>query len=51
MGYNMRPTGDIMTADMLRSIVSSAPELKGVAKDFLVVIKNLGRTSGRNQDE
>lgn len=48
-GYNMTETGDVVTEDMLRSIMSVVPNNLGIARDFPVVIKNLGRERGKNE--
>jgi len=49
MGDSMRATGEVVTGEMLQSIIDLVPENKGIARDFPIVIRNIGRKSGRNQ--
>ena len=46
-GDDIETTGDVMTVEQLREYQSKFKG--GFAKDFDVVIKNLGRSNGRNE--
>jgi len=48
LGYQLEPNGDKMTKERLEKYAKVEPNNKGIQKDIEIVIKNLGRTSGRN---
>lgn len=49
IGNTITKTGSIMKKENLENIMNKCLDYKGVAKDFKIVINNLGRKSGKNE--
>jgi len=46
---NLESTKEVMTVEKLENFKDMEPDNKGIRKDMDIVIKNLGRESGRNE--
>lgn len=51
IGEDLEPTGDKMTKEDLEKYKLNEPDNLGIKHDIDLVIKNLGRSSGRNEGE
>lgn len=48
-GSDLLSTGKEMSAEQISKFHEKEPDNKGLKKDMEIVLKNLGRTSGRNE--
>ena len=49
VGADLEPTGEKMTAEKIKEWAKIFPDNKGLQADIIIIIKNLGRASGRNE--